>query len=122
VKELQAAFKAGTDNLQLLFMLGNDFPTEWAAFVNSTSGTPTFNFALQLSYFPYAVQGLTIKPLGIALYSDSLTPASAQPSLSVLPAKLNTASSSATVSIPADSAALTQNAKGVCMVITYSAG
>lgn len=122
VKELQAAFKTGTDNLQLLFMLRNDFPTEWAAFVNSTSGTPTFNFTLQLGYFPYAVQGLTVKPTGIALYNDSLTPASPQPSLSVLPAKLDTASSSATVSIPADSAALTQKANQVYMVITYSAG
>jgi hypothetical protein len=122
VKELQTAFKNGADNLQLLFMLRNDFPTEWAAFVNSTSGTPAFTFNLQLSYFPYAVQGLTVKPTGIALYGDGLTPASPQPSLSVLPAKLNTGSSSATVSIAADSAALTQKANQVYMVISYSAG
>jgi hypothetical protein len=122
VKELQAAFKSGADNLQLLFMLRNDFPTEWAAFVNSTSGSPKFTFNLQLSYFPYAVQGLTVKPTGIALYADGLTPASPQPSLSVLPAKLDAANPSATVSIPADSAALTQKANQVYMVITYSAG
>jgi hypothetical protein len=123
-KELVAAFKSGTYSLDLLFLLRNDFPTEWAAFVNSTVATPAFQFTLQKSYFPYAVQGMTLTLTSLQVYAANLSPASPAPdqsNLSAYSAALNGPTASATVSIAADTAALTKSATQVYLVIQYTA-
>lgn len=123
-KELLAALKAGTYDQALLFLLRNDFPTEWAAFVNSTAVTPTFAFTLRKSDFPYAVQGMKLTLTAIKVFGSDLSPASPPPNQSVLPgisSGLNGAPAAATISLPADSTALTTTAKQVYLVIQYTA-
>lgn len=123
-KELLAALKGGSYSLDLLFLLRNDFPTEWAALINSSAGSPSFNFTLQKSYFPYAVQGMKLTLTGMQLYAADLSPASPQPDPSILPAissALNGPVGSASVSIPADSVALTTSARQTYVIIQYTA-
>jgi len=123
-KELVAAFKNGTYSLDLLFLLRNDFPTEWAAFVNSTVATPAFQFTLQKSYFPYAVQGMTLTLTSLQVYAANLTPASPAPdqsNLSAYSAALNGPTALATVSIAADTTALMTSATQVYLIIQYTA-
>lgn len=123
-KELLAALKAGSYDQALLFLPRNDYPTEWAAFVNSTAVTPTFSFTLRKSDFPYAVQGMKLTLTGLKLYGSDLSPASPPPDQTVLPgisAGLNGPSASASISIPADTVALTTSAKQVYLVIQYTA-
>jgi hypothetical protein len=122
--ELLAAFKPGAAQpltLNLLFMLKNDFPTQWAAFVNSTAATPAFQFTLLSSYFPYAVQGMKLTLLQMRLYSANLQPATPQPDPSTLPPPFTPANASANISIPADGTALTQNATQVYLIFEYAA-
>lgn len=122
-KELLAAVKNGSYSLDLLFLLRNDFPTEWAAFVNSTAATPSFNFVLQKNYFPYAVQGMKLTLTAMQLYAANLSPASPQPNPSTLPgisSALNGPTGSASISIPADSAALITSATQVYLIIQYT--
>jgi hypothetical protein len=59
----QQANQAG---LALLFSLRHDFPTEWAAFVNSK--TNDFSATIRKNYFPYFTQGKTISIIGLELY------------------------------------------------------
>ena len=121
--EMLAAFKPAAAQpltLNLLFMLRNDFPTQWAAFVNSTSATPAFQFTLLSSYFPYAVQGMKLTLLKMQLYSASLAPATPQPNPSTLPAPFTPSNVSANISIPADATALTQSASQVYLIFQYA--
>ncbi len=122
--ELGTAFRqAGTAGLALLFILSSDFPTEWAAFTNSTAPNPAFTFALRKDYFPYFVQDMTV-----TLGTPSLHPAdpSVTPSHPDFPgqatADLNDAVKgyTAEISLPADSV-LTTDAKQVYLIIPYSA-
>jgi hypothetical protein len=125
--ELLAATKAGKYDLAMLFMLRNDFPTEWAAFVNSTASSPSFTFTLQKNYFPYAVQGMKLDLSGAQLYAPDqnghLVPASPQPTLPLgnISKALNDPAASTQISIPADSVALTASATQVYLVLQYSA-
>jgi hypothetical protein len=122
-KELVAAFKAGTYQLDLLFLLRNDFPTEWAAFANSTAVPPAFTFTLQKSYFPYAVQNMKITLTSMALYSAGFAPASPpldQSNLPTISTTLN-ASGSVGVTFSADTVALVQGASQVYLIVQYSA-
>lgn len=64
--------QANQSNLALLFSLRHDFPSEWAAFVNSKSGA-NFTATIRKDYFPYFVQygsahGKTITINGVELY------------------------------------------------------
>ena len=58
---------AKKSNLALLFSLRHDFPTEWSAFVNSTSNA-SFTATIRKDYFPYFVQGKSITITGIEIY------------------------------------------------------
>jgi hypothetical protein len=124
IKELKTAFsKADTSALALLFLLRNDFPTEWAAFANSTATPATFTFRLRKDYFPYFVQGMTLSVNSLLLYGADLTPASPQPD----PAVASAASTSlktngyADITLSADSTALMTSATQVYLIIQYSA-
>jgi hypothetical protein len=56
--------------LALMFSLRNDFPTEWAAFVN---GTSAFSAEIRSEYFPYMAQGKTITITGLDIYGDDVS-------------------------------------------------
>ncbi|HEX7957411.1 MAG TPA: hypothetical protein VF508_10740, partial [Pyrinomonadaceae bacterium] len=56
---------ANLPDLALVFSLPNDFPTEWAAFVN---GTGPFSATVRADYFPYFAQGQQIQIMGLDLY------------------------------------------------------
>jgi hypothetical protein len=117
--ELLNALKLGKQDLALFFLLRNDFPTEWAAFVNGAGANP-FAFTLQKSYFPYAVQGMTLTVTGMSLYRPDGQPAVSQPdpaSFAAISTGLKSPAGSASVSVPADATA-TQ----VYLVIQYTAG
>ena len=64
--------EVGTSGLGLLFSLRHDFPTEWAAFVNSTTNAP-FTATLRKDYFPYFTQGKSITIAGLDLYGQDVT-------------------------------------------------
>jgi Tc toxin complex TcA C-terminal TcB-binding domain len=67
--ELKQMFGAtDTSSLFLLFVLQNDFPTEWAAFAGSAAEPANFNFRLRKEYFPYAVQTKKITVNSLLLY------------------------------------------------------
>jgi hypothetical protein len=70
-RELTTMFDtAGQSSQALLFCLRYDFPTEWSAFVNSTSD---FTVTLDKQSFPYYVQSgrkLTIDK--VTLYAQSV--------------------------------------------------
>jgi hypothetical protein len=59
------ASQAGSNGLGALFSLRNDFPSEWAAFVN---GNAAFSAALDKRHFPYFVQDRPIVITGFELY------------------------------------------------------
>ncbi|ABH00190.1 possible insecticidal toxin protein, C-terminal (plasmid) [Rhodococcus jostii RHA1] len=54
-------------SLALLFSLRHDFPTEWSAFVNSTTDAD-FTATIHHDYFPYFTQAKTITIAGFDLY------------------------------------------------------
>ncbi|MBS1910859.1 MAG: toxin [Bacteroidetes bacterium] len=58
-------------SLALVFSLRNDFPTEWAAFVNSASDP--FSATIRKDYFPYLAQGKTITIRSMEIYSQDTT-------------------------------------------------
>ena len=75
IKELHALISAtDTSSLAIMFAIKNDFPTEWSAFVNSPSTSPTFSCRLQKSYFPYFVQGMKLSINALLLYSADSQP------------------------------------------------
>jgi hypothetical protein len=111
-KELQAMLAtAGQAPQYLMFCLRYDFPTEWAAFVNSSGN---FSAALQKSFFPYAAQSAKLTVTGLTLYApnaagtavSSLTPAV---DLTALSAGLNSAGGTATISLPSDANVLVRS-------------
>ena len=108
--------------LALLFLLRNDFPTEWAAFVNSTDSPPTFSFTLKKDYFPYVVQGMTVTfnpTAAFTLYpADYPTDVSSQANATIS-GDLNK-DGSMDISISADQV-LAQGAPQVYLMIQYSA-
>jgi hypothetical protein len=109
-------------NLALLFMLRNDFPTEWAAFVSPTATTPTFAFRLRKDHFPYFVQGMALTVNALLLYGDGLTPAAPQPAIPANAGDLNDSTKGyVDISLQADSAALLTSAAQVYLIIQYSA-
>ena len=69
-QELPSLFSEVTTNLALLFSLRHDFPTEWAAFVNSNAN---FKAKIRRDYFPYFTQGRTITITGLELYGEDVT-------------------------------------------------
>jgi hypothetical protein len=84
---------ADASGLALLFWLRHDFPTEWAAFVN-TSAT-TFTMQLDRRYFPYFAQGKKLSIDKIEIYngtagptSPSIAPSDVTSSLATGPATL----------------------------------
>lgn len=64
----QFAPPVAPSSLALLFSLRNDFPTEWAAFVN---GTGNFTAEIRSDYFPYFAQGKPITVTGLELYNGN---------------------------------------------------
>jgi hypothetical protein len=64
--------QSGTAGLGLFFSLRHDFPTEWAAFVNSTTNAP-FTATVRRNYFPYFTQGKTITIARLDLYGQDGT-------------------------------------------------
>jgi hypothetical protein len=125
IRELKATFGAvDTSPLALLFLLRNDFPSEWAAFVNSASNPPTFTFRLRKDHFPYFVQDMkTLSANSLSLYGADLSPAIPQPDPSIATAASAALASNghADITLTADSDALTQDATQVYLVIQYSA-
>jgi len=111
--------------LALLFLLRNDFPTEWAAFVNSSDATPTFTFTLRKDYFPYFVQGKTLKNVVFSLYPSDYDPSDPVGPYSPTPDYSGINDGSATISIPSDVTTTgiltTSTTTQVYMVIQYSA-
>lgn len=69
VAALNTLFDVETNpsDLALLFNLRHDFPTEWAAFVNSTD---SFKATIRKDYFPYFAQGRQITVNGFELYGE----------------------------------------------------
>jgi hypothetical protein len=65
--------QAGVADQALFFSLRHDFPTEWAAFVNSPDGD--FPATIRADYFPYFTHGKTITITGIDLYRPNGTDA-----------------------------------------------
>ncbi len=116
---LKTANKSG---LALLFSLRNDFPTEWAAFVNSDS-----DFAVQLrkTFFPYMVQSETLAIDALELYAasgDTLTQR-----LVTVPANLaddlNGANGYSNLSFAPDTDVLRRDAAGIVfLIIRYTFG
>jgi hypothetical protein len=62
----------GQSGLALLFWLRHDFPTEWAAFINTN--TTTFTATIQKVYFPYFAQGKNVSVDAIELYNGTAGP------------------------------------------------
>jgi hypothetical protein len=62
----------GQSGLALLFWLRHDFPTEWAAFINTSA--PTFTLTIQKAYFPYFAQGKNLAVDAIELYNGTAGP------------------------------------------------
>jgi hypothetical protein len=124
ISELKFAFGAAdTSALAVLFLLRNDFPSEWAAFVNSASNPPTFTFRLRKDHFPYFVQDMKLSVNSLSLYGADLSPATPQPDPSIATAASAALASNgyADITLTADSAALTQAATQVYLIIQYSA-
>jgi Tc toxin complex TcA C-terminal TcB-binding domain len=61
--------EVGQANLALLFSLRHDFPTEWAAFVNSTAN---FTATIRKDFFPYFTQGKSVTIEGFELYGQDV--------------------------------------------------
>jgi hypothetical protein len=64
---------AAKSTLSLLFSLRHDFPTEWSAFVNSSTNAP-FAVHLKSDYFPYFTHGRAVTIEAIALHATASTP------------------------------------------------
>ena len=73
IDQLKAQLQiAGQSGLALLFWLRHDFPTEWAAFINTNAAT--FTVTLQKAYFPYFAQGKKLSVDAIELYNGTAGP------------------------------------------------
>lgn len=120
--ELKTMLRAKeTSALALLFVLQNDFPTEWAAFANSTTKSPSFTFRLRKDYFPYAVQTKTITVNSIQLYGAASSGPVADNPQPALPDVTNfNKNHYVDVSLVEDTV-LTQSAKQVYLILQYSA-
>ncbi|HXW22472.1 MAG TPA: hypothetical protein VEK14_06145, partial [Rhodomicrobium sp.] len=112
--------------LALMFCLRYDFPTEWSAFIN---GSSSFQVVLQKYYFPYMVQSapkLTIDGLKLYAVNGSQIAGTAPltaSDLANITTGLQSASASATVTLPADPSVLTRTQeKMVYLILQYHFG
>ena len=115
---------AGSSGQFLLFCLRYDFPTEWAAFVNSSAD---FKATLLRDYFPYAVQGakkLTVDSLTLYAGNNGKLASVAQSGqAATLSAGLTGGGGSASVSFPPDSTVLVRSAQQqVFLLLQYQFG
>jgi hypothetical protein len=122
MSELEGAFsKTDTSALALLFLLPNDFPTEWAAFVASTAKPPTFTFRLRKDAFPYFVQGMTLTVNDtLLLYGADLKTSTQPKTPTTVNNDLKSSNGYADITLPGDSV-LTTGATQAYLVIRYSA-
>jgi hypothetical protein len=105
----------------LIFNLRYDFPTEWAAFVNSASGS-RFTATIDTSFLPYYVQSMKETTVigAVRAFCDDGKGGLAQLSLPAATALTGSLSAAggATLTLPADSKVLTPCAsKQVYLVI-----
>jgi hypothetical protein len=123
----------------LLFCLRYDFPTEWAAFVNSAAGgkpPAPFTATMTPQLFPYAVQyaiqtanpgSQTIQIDAVGLYADGgdgqVTPSSQSIDIQALTDGLNPkpgAPAQATLTLQSDNVMVPNQTQQVFVVIQYS--
>jgi hypothetical protein len=124
-KELVQTFDtAGQSGQALVFCLRYDFPTEWAAFINSTGA---FQATLEKSCFPYMVQGarkLTVDSLVLyAAKSGKVASITPKIDLGAMTSSLALPAASAAISLPADPSVLIRDQQQqVFMILQYHFG
>ena len=121
IAEMKAAFATDSPaDLALLFLLRNDFPTQWAAFVNAPAGTP-FQMPLSTDDFPYAVQSMTLTVTNITAYGYGASGLSSV-TLAIDPSADLKRQGYSDLALPVDGNVIVNTADQVFLVIQYQAG